>query len=78
MWEKQKEIGDEKIRDYQFPDGGESWKDVNARLRSFIKTEIVKNHLKPLNKNKNFLIVTHGGAIMELFNVFDSMNDPES
>jgi broad specificity phosphatase PhoE len=76
MWEKQNEIGMKKIRDFRFPGGGERWKDVYSRLRSFVKEEILKKLLKNENKNKNFLIVTHGGAIMELFNVINVLNDP--
>ena len=65
------------MRGFEFPNG-ETWKQVNKRLTSFISDEILKKVLIKSNKNKNFLIITHGGAIMELFNVFNKVNDPKS
>ena len=54
------------IREYR-PEGGESWRDVQARAHDFLM-EVVTRHLASPTPVK-VLVVSHGGCIMELNNV---------
>ena len=71
------------MRSWQYPDG-ECWKDVNERARNFIEDEILNECLQkdencqnPENTKKDFLVVTHGGFIMEFINCYKSYIDPD-
>ena len=58
---------------------GESWEDVYERVNQFMQTEFVDNLLNDEeNTDQNFLIVTHGGTIMEFKNVLNILEDPDS
>ena len=69
------------IRDYAAPQG-ESWKDVNARAKDFIVKDIIKKYFMvdgnkpPLDVRYDFLVVTHGGFIMEFTNAIRWFGDP--
>lgn len=69
------------IRDFSSPNG-ESWKDVNARARDFLYNDIIlkyfhnKSEENIKKRELTFLVVTHGGFIMEFINAFKYFKDP--
>ena len=67
------------------PEGGESWLDVNERVKDFLK-DIAARHIAPKKAEEErkgeeekegatprVLCVTHGGLIMEFLNYVDSL-----
>lgn len=64
-------------REYR-PKGGESWKDVNARIHSFFK-DMMANHLgnKEREEVPKVVCVSHGGWITEVLNVLQELQGEE-
>ena len=80
-FKKEAESAGAGIRDFAAPEG-ESWKDVNARAKDFIINDIIGKHFRVDGNNEAptgsyiFLVVTHGGFIMEFTNAFKWIADP--
>jgi 2,3-bisphosphoglycerate-dependent phosphoglycerate mutase len=77
-WEVQEEIGDEAFKgirrgwDYPVP-GGETLKDVYARVVPFFDAEI----LPQLQAGKNILLVAHGNSIRALMKHLEAIHEDE-
>ncbi len=77
-WEVQTEIGDEAFKgirrgwDYPVP-GGETLKDVHARVVPFFETEL----LPRLQAGENVLLVAHGNSIRALIKHLEDIHEDE-
>lgn len=60
---------------YFRPENGESWIDLNERVKNFLK-EILNKHSNSENVPK-ILCVTHGGLITEMLNVLNELQGKE-